>query len=256
MEIYKFYHEVWYVSIPTRLINLHNSNLHPTSIDSNCQIIYNLSFCSDVAYAVPSNPNNANNTNITAIYDWFAQTAYTNFNYSLQQIPCNTTSTAQYSLARTCDDCAAAYKQWLCAVTIPRCEDFSSSKSYIQPRNVAARFINGSTGNGPDFSDENRNRFSMSQSRNWIIDSWISPGPYKEVLPCIDLCYNLVQSCPAALGFACPLAGHWMNYSYGQGAEPTCNSLGMAPSGATLMAVSLRGTLVIVMMALMLNVVF
>lgn len=48
-----------------------------------------------------------------------------------------------------------------------------------------------------------------------MIDADIQPGPYKELLPCKDICYNLIRSCPAALQFACPLEGHGLNYSYG-----------------------------------------
>ena len=74
-----------------------------------------------------------------------------------------------------------------------------------------------------------------------MIDAQINPGPYKEILPCIDLCYNLEQSCPAALGFACPLEGHGMNYSYGKPAS--CNNLGMLQSAAGLMVVNSSGML-------------
>lgn len=48
-----------------------------------------------------------------------------------------------------------------------------------------------------------------------MIDTDIHPGPYKEVLPCSDLCYSLVQSCPASLQFVCPLENHGLNYTYG-----------------------------------------
>ena len=61
-----------------------------------------------------------------------------------------------------------------------------------------------------------------------MIDTDIQPGPYKEVLPCVDLCYSLVQSCPASLQFVCPLKNHGLNYTYGtqQGNDPrlvTCS---------------------------------
>ena len=56
-----------------------------------------------------------------------------------------------------------------------------------------------------------------------MIDRDIQPGPYREVLPCVDLCYSLVQSCPASLQFVCPLQNHGLNYTYGtqQGNDPT-----------------------------------
>jgi len=65
-----------------------------------------------------------------------------------------------------------------------------------------------------------------------MIDQQIGPGPYKELLPCIDLCYNLVQSCPASLGFACPLDGQGLHRSYGRNGSTegdiTCNYPGAA----------------------------
>jgi calcium channel MID1 len=54
------------------------------------------------------------------------------------------------------------------------------------------------------FKDEKRNRFAYNRSRNPMIDKDIRPGPYKEMLPCEDLCFDIVRSCPAQLGFSCP----------------------------------------------------
>ncbi|KAL8946267.1 MAG: hypothetical protein Q9222_007312, partial [Ikaeria aurantiellina] len=195
-----------------------------TKSDNNCQIIYDLSFCTDVAYAVPSNPKYAGNmTELASLYDKYANDSYQNFDKSLQQIPCETTPTAQYSLARNCNDCANAYKAWLCAVTIPRCRDLSepAGKVFLQPRNLnAQKFINDTNvptkEDGDILSHDNRTSPQFNSSRNpSVIDDQIMPGPYQEMLPCKDLCYHLVQSCPAALGFACPLEGRGLNYSYG-----------------------------------------
>lgn len=72
-----------------------------------------------------------------------------------------------------------------------------------------------------------------------MIDQVIKPGPYKELLPCQELCYDLVQACPTALGFQCPkvqgYAGGVLKDSYGT-YDPakvspndfvTCNFLGV-----------------------------
>lgn len=198
----------------------------------NCALLFNLSFCTSVAYAAPANPQTFNTTeSLAQKYDQYAQSLYQNFTNSLQQIPCNTTSSAQYSLARDCNDCDAAYRQWLCAVTIPRCDDISNPATYLQPRAVNYPFINSSyaieTDGNAAFSEANRNRTSFNSSRNPMIDTIIKPGPYKELLPCKDICYNLVRNCPAALQFVCPLVGHGLNYSYGSphsDLELTCNS--------------------------------
>jgi calcium channel MID1 len=194
--------------------------------DYNCAVIFNLEFCSEVAYAVPSN-RALKVQELMDIYDTNAAALYKNFSRSLQQIACNTSSTSRYSLARDCDHCASAYKQWLCAVTVPRCTDFSSDLPFLRARNIGQPFSNGSTldESSPYFGDPWAN-----SSRNPLIDTEIKPGPYKEVLPCQDLCYDLVQSCPAALGFGCP-DGSWFNASYGTRSpdgDITCSYLGAA----------------------------
>lgn len=190
-----------------------------TKASGNCAVIYNLPFCSGVAYAVPSNDTKLNHTALTLLYDNDARNKYQNFSKSLQQIPCNTTSSAQYSLARNCTDCHNAYKAWLCAVTIPRCEDFSSNASHLVPRLVSKNFTNGSIPAGLNeapYTVDNKSVLYMNPSRNSMIDEKIMPGPYKELLPCTDLCYEIVRSCPANLGFACPLKNHGLNESYGE----------------------------------------
>ena len=189
-------------------------------------MLFDLAFCSEVAYAVPSHPS-LNVTQLTELYDSNAAALYKNFSNSLQQIACNATLTAQYSLARSCSDCAAAYKQWLCAVTIPRCQDFSSNLPFLLPRNTGQDFINGSRMDG---SDTLRWAVLTNSSRNPIIDAKVKPGPYKEVLPCKDLCYDLVQSCPAVLGYACP-EDKWLSGSNGvrsPSGDITCSYLGAA----------------------------
>lgn len=204
-----------------------------TCLDNNCALLFNLTFCTSVAYSAPANFTHFPNVKVLGQkYDDYAKDQYTNFSRSLQQIPCNTTSSAQYSLARTCDDCDGAYREWLCAVTIPRCEDYSNPASYLQPRAVNQSFANATlaaqAANDPAFQAQNRSRVAFANSRNPMIDSDIQPGPYKEVLPCSDLCYNLVQSCPAALQFGCPLENHGLNYTYGtqdrSTLDTTCNS--------------------------------
>lgn len=196
-----------------------------TKRDTNCAVIYNLTFCSTVAYAVPSNPYLFPDLSTLAnLYDGNASSLYKNFSYSLQQIACNTTATAQYSLVKTCDDCAAAYKTWLCAVTIPRCTDYSpapieqadpSVYSFLMPRNVAQAPLPES-GVAPVTNSSLLDWLATNSSRNNdTIAGIIQPGPYRELLPCEDLCYNLVRSCPAALGFGCPSKGKGLEAGYG-----------------------------------------
>jgi calcium channel MID1 len=216
-----------------------------TKTDGNCQLLFNLTFCDEVAYAAPANASSTFES-LQSFYENYTQTWYTGFNYTLSQIPCNTTSDAKYSLAKGCDDCAKAYKEWLCAVSIPRCEDFSNAASYLQIRNVGQAFNNGTTLDdtflnqnyiGMDdaptvqgslaFNQTYISSFATNSSRNGQIDAVINPGPYKEVLPCEDLCYSLMQSCPSSMGFGCPYSGRGLERGYGKrSGDLTCSYLG------------------------------
>jgi len=212
---------------------------------------------------VPSNPTKFNSTSLARVYDEYAQEMYATFKKVLAQIPCEAPSTQRYSLARNCADCEAAYKTWLCSVAIPRCEDFSVDDPWLQPRALGQPFPDGSA-----LADDVLARFpqekpAFAKSRNPNIDTIIQPGPYKEVLPCDDICYNLVQSCPSALGFACPSPGRpGFNTSYGQrkaadtNGSVTCNypgsahffSAGSGSSASVTMAVSVCGLLLLLLL--------
>lgn len=191
-------------------------------------MIYNLSFCSTVAYAVPGNFQNVNFANASSLASWYddqAQTSWGFFQNVLAQIPCEIDPASQYSLVKNCSDCSDAYKAWLCSVLIPRCQDYTSSDPWLQPRNVLKAFPNGTT-LPSSITEPAQNILYLNSSRNPLIDSTISPGPYKEILPCGDLCYDLVKSCPAAMGFSCPTPDmNAFKVSYGN--RPDANQTGM-----------------------------
>lgn len=209
-----------------------------------CTIVTGLSFCDEMEYAVPGNASLfPTMEKLRDFYDNYTQTMYDNFDKSLQQVQCEAPSQNMYSLARNCTDCRNAYKNWLCSVAIPRCSDFSEpDKEFLHMRNINEPFSNGS------FVEESlRKEFGETpaymQSRNPIIDEEIQPGPYKELLPCDDMCYQLVQSCPAQLSFACPLpGGEQYGAAYGQrlpGDTLSCNYPGSAhfPNASALLRV-------------------
>lgn len=150
-----------------------------TKDDDTCSLVHGLDFCQGVTYAVPSSSlAGQNKTLLAETYEIIASALYNNFSYALQLIPCDAELDARYSPLRTCDDCAESYKNWLCAVTFPRCTTVES-KYYIKR--------------------------SEGESRNSFINSYIKPlRDYYEILPCIDMCYNMVRDCPSAFGFACP----------------------------------------------------
>ena len=195
-----------YLTLP-----LHNSTLggivfNPavslkTKSSDTCQVIFNLPFCTATAYAVPANPSVLNSSALASFYDNLASSLYTNFSTSLQLYPCNTTQSAQFSIFRNCSTCEQAYKNWLCAVTIPRCADVNDNSSYLFDRPV-------------------------NSSRNAEINQVVQPGPYKELMPCSDLCFGIEQNCPYTLGFQCPIPGSFaMEQSYvDDKTGKTCNA--------------------------------
>ncbi|RHZ79585.1 hypothetical protein Glove_144g81 [Diversispora epigaea] len=150
-----------------------------TKSQLNCRLVSNLTFCNRVAYSVPANPSHPVST-IIKFYDGLAEKYFKNFTLTLSQFSCNKT---HYSLVRNCNDCLESYKNWICAMTVPRCgdEDSDDDSSIIGgiPRNA-------------------------NQSRIPDIDKVMVPGAYIEIPPCINLCYNTTQSCPSNLNFNCP----------------------------------------------------
>ncbi|KAJ0308255.1 hypothetical protein COL5a_000841 [Colletotrichum fioriniae] len=211
-----------------------------TKDGENCKIVTDLQFCNETEYAVPANSNKMNITQLAQFYDNYARDMYANFQKQLAQVACEAPAVQQYSLARNCSDCETAYKKWLCSVTIPRCEDFTSPTNFSLVRNVNQTFPNGTL--LPVAQQELYPNRVNQHSRNPLIDEMVEPGPYREILPCAYLCYDLVQSCPASLGFNCPTPDDDIfNSSYAeQGDGLTCNYPGAVhnPSGSSLLSVS------------------
>lgn len=211
-----------------------------TKIDANCRIIYDLPFCDQVAYSVPTNPGTfatANMWDIANQYDAQAKEKFGPFDTALSQFNCETT---QYSLVRNCTDCYRDYKTWLCSVSIPRCTDSSASADLSQGTDDVPT--------APALRD-----ISANASRNPWVDETMKPGEWTELLPCIDLCYHVVQSCPPFLQFFCPTAdlatvqyGYWQSGSAAVNGSvfhfdinnPTCNRMGVNPALLTLSGVN------------------
>ncbi|KAK1989437.1 calcium influx-promoting protein ehs1 [Colletotrichum cereale] len=212
-----------------------------TKDGDNCKIITDLQFCNETEYAVPANSNKMNITQLAQFYDNYARDMYANFQKQLAQVACEAPAVQRYSLARNCADCEIAYKKWLCSVTIPRCEDFTSPTNFSLVRNTIQPFPNGTL--LPADVQAKFNASVNQQSRNPLIDEMIEPGPYREILPCAYLCYDLAQSCPSSLGFNCPTPDDAVfNSSYAVQVDGllTCNYPGAVhrPSASSLLPVS------------------
>lgn len=195
-----------YLTLPSNTTGMGGTVYAPsvsikTKTSDSCQLVFNLSFCTETAYAAPANPDILNSTHLATFYDSLASELFTNFSTTLQLNPCNTTLSAQYSLFRNCTSCLEAYQNWLCAVTIPRCTDFTDTSSFLFPRPV-------------------------NTSRNPLIDQTVQPGAYKEIMPCSQLCFGVERNCPATLGFQCPIRGSFaMRNSYVEDSSgKTCNA--------------------------------
>lgn len=235
--------------LPVGVAALENSLL-TLLLGDNCRIITDLDFCNETEYAVPANNDRFSIRELADWYDSYASDMYDNFTKQLAQVACEAPSTQRYSLARNCTDCERAYKKWLCSVTIPRCEDISSGNSFSYVRNLGQEFPNG-TEAPSDLVDQYKNsEFARAhnQSRNPRIDEEVAPGPYREIMPCEDLCYDLVRNCPAQLGFACPTpSDEQFNSSYQVREDGlTCNYPGSVhnPSAAAVMGVPMGMMLV------------
>ncbi|KAF5631415.1 Ca2+ channel [Fusarium sp. NRRL 52700] len=208
---------------------------------------------------LPGNDKKFNNTALAKHYDDYARKMYANFEKVMMQVPCEAPPESRYSLARDCDECREAYKRWLCTVTIPRCEDVMGGSRYSVVRDAFQAFPNGTT--LPDDFRKGLKAAANNSSRNAWIDETVKPGPYKELLPCEDVCYEVVQACPAAIGFTCPQPGFpSFSVSYGRRnpdiSSITCNYPGeprtrvsagviVRPSAFALGAVSLMAWLIL-----------
>lgn len=214
-------------------------------IAPNCKVVTDLEFCDEIQYAVPGNDGKFNNTELAKVYDMQAKTLYDNFLKVMQQIQCEADRTSRYSLARTCEDCKRAYKRWLCTVSLPRCEDFLSGSRFSVVRNVNQAFPNG-TLLPAEVRQELAKMPAQNASRNSFIDETIQPGPYNEIMPCDDICYQVVQSCPAKIRFKCPQPGMYgFNMTYGRrdanSTVVSCNFPGEARTRTSVGAVTAPG---------------
>lgn len=174
-----------------------------------CQLVYDLEFCSQVAYSVPA-ANNSLKGELGTLYDNQAKSLYSNFSKALQQIACDTTDDAIFSPVKTCQDCANLYKNWLCSVTIPRC----------------------STNNHTGYKYR-----GVGESRNDFINDEIQPvESYFEILPCVNVCQAMVRDCPADFGFMCPTTNLTISQSYYWDSGDdyvSCNFVGIADTSTS-----------------------
>jgi len=105
---------------------------------------------------------------------------------------------------QTCADCQAAYRLWLCSVSLPRCGEYPQA---------------------PDSQQQEQQTFSVPTAGLAPQPSGTTPrntalgnvGDYVALLPCIETCHAVDRACPIFLGFRCPLPDFTASASYGTG---------------------------------------
>lgn len=118
--------------------------------------------------------------------------ALTNFTISLKTFACGRDL---YSPLQSCADCQYEYRQWLCAISFPRCvESPPSSSSSSLPSPALVNHTLARRGNLPAFDAE-----------------------YNVLLPCLETCNAVDRACPSFLGFTCPTSHFYAQKSYGVG---------------------------------------
>ncbi|GAA5840285.1 hypothetical protein JCM11251_006685 [Rhodosporidiobolus azoricus] len=197
-----------------------------TKSTSSCRLLYDLDFCPSIAYSVPTPPS-LDTTSLITYFNTTLAPSFAAFARTLTTFPCDVPSMGKYSIVSTCADCYAAYRDWACATTIPRCTDAPSktalndtTASFVALNGIATwalpeeaqtvlvrddPFASRTPAFGPlNLSTTFPTLFNSSFPSSPSNLQSESPFPYGEVPPCTDVC-NLVEArCPPFLGWMCP----------------------------------------------------
>ncbi|GAA5959376.1 hypothetical protein JCM21900_000708 [Sporobolomyces salmonicolor] len=209
-----------------------------TKSSTSCRLLYDLDFCPSVAYSVPSPPS-LSTTALMSYFNASLSSSLAVFARTLTTFPCNSTQFGQYSVVSTCDDCYAAYRDWLCATALPRCTDapanatLSSNSSLVDssnglptwdlPASYQSSLVRSfpPASRTPAFAPQNLSTtfpslFNSSYppvSRNTLDET---PFPYSETPPCLDVCQLVQARCPPFLNWYCPVDGGTGTAGYAQ----------------------------------------
>lgn len=204
-----------------------------TKQTSSCRLVYDVDFCPSVAYSIPVgrdvSTQHALNVINQTIFPNFA-----NFSSTIGSFPCGSEEFGEYSPVQTCDTCKTAYRDWLCAVAMPRCADPLPT---VSGNTTAASYdVLDLTGSSTGINEATLpyilNR--QNNSRQSYIDSedGLDARSYGEVLPCIYTCYFVARSCPQPLiEWACPQWDITAQGSYGTFADAGTEGIGGGKNG-------------------------
>lgn len=169
---------------------------------------------------------------IAGAYTSRLQRSLDNFNTTLRTFSCDIPSQGRFSSVRTCDDCFAAYENWLCGVTMPRCTDMPPDRADAAQSNYT---VNANQPNQIVFNNEPipesvqttliRTNPAASRTPQWSESALqeqsgavelTTPFPYAEIPPCSGVCNLVAASCPNLISWQCPIVDQTLTASYGR----------------------------------------
>ncbi|KAH9916536.1 stretch-activated cation channel Mid1 [Fomitopsis serialis] len=183
-----------------------------------CPIVYGLPFCPSIGYAAPlGNDDPATGVTATELPSAFTDnliSGLTNFTVMLTTLACGRDL---YSPIVTCADCQAAYRNWLCIVSLPRCAEYTSTtSSSAAATSTSTSMFGQGTAQEPLITPTPALAVQNASSpRNPNLPPFAKN--YTAVLPCLEVCYGADRACPPFLGFQCPLPQYTAGQSYGVG---------------------------------------
>src|SRR5712672_650964 len=178
-----------------------------------CQLVHDLPYCPTTAYAVPlpQLPDNVPAYDASNLPDNLTSPppAYlTNFTTTPLTTACGRDA---YSPLQTCADCQAAYRHWLCAISLPRCAEFPQASPTSPPQQQEQAMLAAQQPPPPALQPQP----SGAPWRNAALDN--ATANYTVLLPCIETCNAADRACPIFLGFRCPKPETTGPESYGVG---------------------------------------
>lgn len=159
-----------------------------TKHNPNCQLVSNLGFCPEVAYATAVGPHFQLGSALHNIEET-VEGVMSNFSKAVSTFSCGT-GQGRYSHIATCDDCVAAYRRWVCAMAIPRCAD-------TPPGWPQTNWSGQGSGGAFPYT-------VVRQGANRLNASFGFTGPFGELLPCLDICHMVAINCPPVVQWVCP----------------------------------------------------
>ncbi|KAA1470994.1 hypothetical protein DENSPDRAFT_760503, partial [Dentipellis sp. KUC8613] len=219
------------------------------SASFSCPLVHALPYCPRTAYAAPlPAPPSPALAYTAASFPQELSTPLlsylTNFTASLLTLACGR---EYYSPLQSCADCQRAYRDWLCAVQLPRCTEAppvnsSTTTTSSSTSTSGARQTDGAQVPFPALLPQPYPASSSLAPRNPALAAALSGNSkqnqnqnqnYTALLPCLETCHAADRACPAFLGFKCPRSNFGANASYGVGyVDDEERGAGMGTTGA------------------------